>query len=138
MHRLLLEAILEDIFSDLIKKYPEQEVNLNQAKQKGVKPKYFQWIAKILQRTKEPINDIIPVVNAFDAKQRTGHPDQKPLEMIETIIKVSSNPGDLVVDFFCGSGTTLVAAKNTGRNAIGFEIQERWVNITKERLNSVV
>jgi hypothetical protein len=70
MHRLLLEAILEDIFSDLIKKYPEQEISLNQAKQKGVKPKYFQWIAKILQRTKEPINDIIPVINAFDAKQK--------------------------------------------------------------------
>lgn len=69
------------------------------------------------------------------AKDRVGHPDQKPLQMIETIIKASSNPGDLVVDFFCGSGTTLVAAKNTGRNALGFETQERWIKITKERLH---
>lgn len=79
-----------------------------------------------------------PALLGHLSKQRTGHPDQKPLEMIETIIKASSNPGDLVVDFFCGSGTTLVAAKNTGRNAIGFEVQERWVNIVKERLNGVV
>jgi site-specific DNA-methyltransferase (adenine-specific) len=79
-----------------------------------------------------------PALLGHLSKQRTGHPDQKPLEMIETIIKASSNPGDLVVDFFCGSGTTLVAAKNTGRNAIGFETQERWVNIIKERLNGAV
>lgn len=76
-----------------------------------------------------------PALLGHLAKDRVGHPDQKPLQMIETIIKASSDPGDLVVDFFCGSGTTLVAAKNTGRNAIGFEIQERWVQITQERLS---
>jgi site-specific DNA-methyltransferase (adenine-specific) len=76
-----------------------------------------------------------PAMIGHLAKDRVGHPDQKPLQMIETIIKASSNPGDLVVDFFCGSGTTLVAAKNTGRNALGFETQERWVKITKERLH---
>jgi site-specific DNA-methyltransferase (adenine-specific) len=77
-----------------------------------------------------------PALLGHLAKDRVGHPDQKPLQMIETIIKASSNPGDLVVDFFCGSGTTLVAAKNTGRNALGFETQERWVQTTKERLNA--
>jgi site-specific DNA-methyltransferase (adenine-specific) len=76
-----------------------------------------------------------PAMIGHLAKDRVGHPDQKPLQMIETIIKASSNPGDLVVDFFCGSGTTLVAAKNTGRNAIGFEIQERWIQVTQERLS---
>jgi site-specific DNA-methyltransferase (adenine-specific) len=79
-----------------------------------------------------------PALLGHLSKERVGHPDQKPLQMIETIIKTSSNPGDLVVDFFCGSGTTLVAAKNTKRNAIGFEVQERWVNTVKERLNGVV
>jgi site-specific DNA-methyltransferase (adenine-specific) len=79
-----------------------------------------------------------PALLGHLSKQRTGHPDEKPLQMIETIIKASSNPRDLVVDFFCGSGTTLVAAKNTDRNAIGFEIQEHWTNVTKERLNVII
>jgi DNA modification methylase len=54
--------------------------------------------------------------------------------MIETIIRASSNLGDFVLDPFAGSGTTLVAAKNTGRNALGFELETKWVNIIKERL----
>lgn len=75
-----------------------------------------------------------PALLGHLAKERVGHPDQKPLQMIETIIKASSNPGDMILDMFSGSGTTLVAAKNTNRNAIGFEVEERWQNIIKDRL----
>lgn len=69
MHLLLVEAILEDIFSDIVKKNPGLEDQLTFAKNKGVKPKYFAWLAKVLGNTQEPIQDIVPVLKAFDTKQ---------------------------------------------------------------------
>ena len=54
--------------------------------------------------------------------------------MIERIIKMSSIPGDTVLDPFLGSGTTLVAAKRLGRNGIGFELDESYSNEIKMRL----
>jgi hypothetical protein len=70
MHTLLVEAILEDIFSDMVKKYPHQESNLLFAKKRGIKPKYFQWLAKAMAQSMEPIEDVIPVVSAFDKNQQ--------------------------------------------------------------------
>jgi len=57
-----------------------------------------------------------------------------PLPMIERIIRMSTNKGDWVLDPFVGSGTTLVAAKRLGRNAIGFEIDEGYREIIEKRL----
>jgi 3-methyladenine DNA glycosylase AlkC len=64
------KAILEDILSDTIKKFPSSEKDLSTAKEKGVKPKYFPWLAKILSNTQEPVNDIIPLLITFDKKQQ--------------------------------------------------------------------
>jgi 3-methyladenine DNA glycosylase AlkC len=64
------KAILEDILSDTIKKFPSSEKDLATAKEKGVKPKYFPWLVKILSNTQEPVNDIIPLLIAFDKKQQ--------------------------------------------------------------------
>ena len=58
--------------------------------------------------------DDIPVMNAM-AKERLGYPTQKPLALLERIIKASSNEGDLVMDPFCGCGTAIHAAQNLGR-----------------------
>ena len=55
-------------------------------------------------------------------KERTGHPCQMPEAVLERIIRVSSNPGDLVLDPFAGSGTTLAAAKRLGRRYLGIEL----------------
>lgn len=63
------------------------------------------------------------------------HPTQKNLEVIEEIIKVHTNPGDLVFDPFSGSGTTVVACKETGRDAIGVEIDENYYKKSVERIN---
>lgn len=63
------------------------------------------------------------------------HPTQKHLEVIEEIIKVHTNPRDLILDPFSGSGTTVLACKNTGRDAIGVEIDENYFNKSVERLN---
>lgn len=62
------------------------------------------------------------------SKKKLGltHPTVYPLPMVERILKMSSNPGDTVLDPFLGSGTTLVAAKKLGRNGIGFELDSKY------------
>ena len=71
------------------------------------------------------------------AKERVGYDSQKPKFLLERIIKTSSNEDDVVADFFCGSGTSLVVAKELGRNYIGCDINPRAVEITNQRLEEV-
>jgi adenine-specific DNA-methyltransferase len=66
--------------------------------------------------------------------ERTPHPAQFPLHVIERIIKGSSNPGDVVLDPFMGSGTTAVASLSHGRKVIGFEINPGYCEIAAERI----
>jgi DNA modification methylase len=69
-------------------------------------------------------------------KDYTGHhPTQKPVLLLEDLIKTFSNENDLVVDLTMGSGSTLVACQNTNRNGIGIEMDENYFNIAKQRLN---
>ena len=63
------------------------------------------------------------------------HPTQKPLELMEYLVKTYSNENDLVLDFTMGSGTTGVACKKLNRNFIGIELDEKYFNIAKERIN---
>ena len=63
------------------------------------------------------------------------HPTQKPVSLCEYFIKTYSNEGDIVLDHFIGSGTTAVAAKNTNRKYIGFEKDDEYFEIAKNRLN---
>lgn len=69
--------------------------------------------------------------------ERTGYPTQKPEALLERIILASSNPGDLVADFFCGSGTTAVVAARTGRSYIAADSSFRAVHTTRRRLCSL-
>lgn len=62
------------------------------------------------------------------------HPTQKSQELCEWLIKTYTNEGDIVLDNCMGSGTTCLAAKNTGRRYIGFELDENYFNIAKERI----
>lgn len=66
------------------------------------------------------------------------HPTQKPLALLEYLIQTYTNPGGAVLDFTCGSGTTLRAAKNLNRRAIGIEIEERYCEIAARRLQQEV
>jgi len=68
------------------------------------------------------------------SKERTGWPTQKPLALLERIIRASSSPGDTVADFFAGSGTTLAAARQLGRGFIGCDIAPEAVRIARRRL----
>lgn len=67
-----------------------------------------------------------PALLGHLSRERVGHPDQKPLDLIEKTIKTSSKPCDLVLDAFTGSGTTLFACINTNRQYIAFEKDKFW------------
>jgi site-specific DNA-methyltransferase (adenine-specific) len=66
--------------------------------------------------------------------ERADHPTQKPLEIIERMLKASCPPGGVVLDPFMGSGTTALAAKRCGRNFVGFELNADYCDIIESRL----
>lgn len=86
-----------------------------------------------------PLSDVweIPYLNP-KAKERVGYPTQKPIILLEQIIKLVTDEGDLVLDPFAGSGTTLVAAKMLNRNYLGFDISKDAVELTNSRLEELV
>ena len=71
------------------------------------------------------------------AQERADYPTQKPEQLIERIIKASSNEGDLVADFFCGSGTTLAVAEKFGRKWIGTDLGKFGIHTSRKRLIGV-
>jgi site-specific DNA-methyltransferase (adenine-specific) len=72
-----------------------------------------------------------------NSRERTGYPTQKPVKLLERMIVASSQPGDVVLDFFAGSGTTGVAARRLGRHYVLVDINPLAVQIAKKRLNEV-
>jgi len=76
--------------------------------------------------------DINPLHSADN--ERLGYPTQKPLALLERIIQASSNPGDVVLDPFCGCGTTVCAAQKLGRQWIGIDITHLAIAIMRQRL----
>lgn len=78
----------------------------------------------------------IPQLNQV-ANERTDYPTQKPSELLERIIKASSNEGDIVADFFCGSGTTAAVAEKLGRKWIVTDLGKFAVHTTRKRLIGV-
>lgn len=82
-----------------------------------------------------PLSDVwdIPFLNP-KAKERTGYPTQKPVILLNQVINIASDEGDLVLDPFCGSGTTCVAAKFLNRKFIGIDKSFDAVELTNERL----
>lgn len=86
-----------------------------------------------------PLQDIwadIPPISS-QAKERLGYPTQKPLALLERIIEASSNPGDVVLDPFCGCGTTIAAAQKLGRQWIGIDVTHLSIALMKYRLTEM-
>lgn len=84
------------------------------------------------------IGDVLNSINIMSfSKEKVGYPTQKPLALLERIILASSNPGDLVMDCFLGSGTTAVAAVKNGRDFIGCDLSYHAINIATDRLKAL-
>ncbi len=83
-----------------------------------------------------PLQSVWTDINAINsqAKERIGYPTQKPLALLERIISASSNPGDVVLDPFCGCATACVAAEKLGRKWVGIDISEKAVELVNMRL----
>ncbi|MBI3660919.1 restriction endonuclease [Candidatus Acetothermia bacterium] len=95
-------------------------------------PQYKRYLSKGM-----PIQDTItdiPPINS-QAAERLGYPTQKPLALLERIIQASSNEGDLVLDPFCGCGTTIIAAQKLKRHWIGIDITHLAISLMKYRLH---
>jgi adenine-specific DNA-methyltransferase len=87
----------------------------------------------------QPLNDlwtnVLPVVSW--SKERLGYDTQKPEALLERVIKLGSNPDDLVADFFCGSGTTAAVAEKLGRRWIACDLGRFAIHITRKRLLNI-
>ncbi len=99
----------------------------------GTVPRYKRYLDEMLG---VPLQDLWVDIGplASRSKERIGYPTQKPLALLERIIKASSNEGDIVLDPFCGCATACVAAENLGRRWIGIDISSKAVELVNMRL----
>ena len=93
------------------------------------KDEFGRWYTMAAMRDVWEINAV-----GRSSKERTGYPTQKPLALLKRIIRASSNPGDLILDPFCGCATACVAAQALGRKWVGIDVAETAWQLTKERM----
>ena len=94
-------------------------------------PRYKSYLST---KQGNPASDIITHIPPVAGNEATGWPTQKPLALYEHFIAASTNPGDWVLDPFCGCATTMVAAERLGRQWVGIDIDEVAIGITQKRL----
>ena len=73
-----------------------------------------------------------------NSKEKVNHPTQKPLKLIDRIVKIGTNEGDLILDNVCGSGTTGLASINLGRKFIGIEKEQKYYEIAVKRIEDAL
>lgn len=99
----------------------------------GAVPRYKRYLDEVQGIAIGDTWDDIAPINS-QAGERLGYPTQKPLALLERIIQASSNPGDVVLDPFCGCGTAIAAAQRLGRRWIGIDITHLSISLQKYRL----
>jgi adenine-specific DNA-methyltransferase len=102
----------------------------------GTVPQYKRYLDEMPGVPIQDIWDDLSAVNS-QAKEALGYATQKPESLLERIIKLSSNEGDLVADFFCGSGTTAAVAEKLGRKWICTDLGKFAIHTTRKRLIQV-
>src|SRR5216110_50051 len=102
-------------------------------KDKSKRPRLKRYLDEMPGRLMGTVWTDIPPINS-QAQERLGYPTQKPQALLERIISASSNPGDVVLDEFCGCGTTIHAAQKLDRQWIGIDITYLAINLIKRRL----
>lgn len=102
---------------------------------KGTMPKYEEIIRPFHVTGDMEFTDVwnYPNVRPYKGK----HPAEKPLDMLEAIIKASSNEGDVVLDCFSGSGSTAIAALKLNRQAISIEIDNKWIDVCRKKFDAL-
>ena len=101
----------------------------------GKKGKRYKRYVKDVLASGKPLDDVwqIPIINSA-AKERTGYPTQKPLALLDNIIRASSNEGDIVLDPFCGCATALVAADRLRRKWVGIDLSPLAIKLVNDRI----
>jgi hypothetical protein len=99
----------------------------------GAVPRFKRYLDEQQARAIDDIWIDIPPLNS-QAAERLGYPTQKPLALLERIIRAASNPNDVVLDAFCGCGTALLAAENLARQWIGIDISPTACRVMAQRL----
>lgn len=132
-----------------MKYYPQGLIGVNKTKKNSSKRQglishannYMDKDNQLLQDGKEYVQKFTNypsnILN-YNCESKYVHPTQKPLELIEYLVKTYTNEGDTVLDFTMGSGTTGVACKHLNRNFIGIELDESYFNIAKDRIEGVL
>ena len=100
---------------------------------KGGMPQYKRYRDELKGKAISDLWDDVDRINPVGA-ERLGYPTQKPVALLERIVSASSNPGDVVLDPFCGCGTTIAAAQKLGRHWIGIDITNLAITLQKYRL----
>ena len=112
-------------------KHTKQQA-IDHANENRNQPAWSLWIGK--EEIAEVYNDHAVGTYAFTVNESQGYPTQKPEALLERIIKASSNEGDLVADFFCGSGTTAAVAEKLGRRWITSDLGRYAIHTTRKRM----
>jgi DNA modification methylase len=145
LHDTILYYVKSDeaIFNVIRNEYGEKSGKADSHYKQDESGRWYRWQKRagkepykiFLSEAGRRIGDVwdIPIINA-SAKERLGYPTQKPETLLERIIQASSNPGDLVLDPFCGCGTAVVAAQKLGRRWIGIDITHVAITVMKKRL----
>lgn len=103
---------------------------------KTKRPRLKRYLEENQGHVVDDVWDDIPPVNS-QTVERSGYDTQKPLVLLERIIEASSNPGDVVADVFCGSGTTVVAAERLDRRWVGCDLGRFAIHTTRKRLLNI-
>lgn len=130
--KTLLKTYSQETFERL-----KADNRLIAAESAGARWSYKQYLAE--SSGTRQIDDIWTDINAINpvAKERLGYPTQKPEALLERIIEASSKPGDVVIDPFCGCGTTIAAAQKLKRRWIGIDITHLAINLIRTRLRDM-
>lgn len=78
------------------------------------------------------------IMNKAEGAGANVHPTQKPIRLMHSLVDLFTDPDDVILDPFCGSGSTLRAAKDLGRRAIGIEVDERYCEVAAKRMSQAV
>lgn len=121
--------------------YNPQMVPLNKPTRAGVERKRTEIMGGVGETTNYTTNKVRThtypkTIQTFSMDKRIGHPTQKPVALFEYMIKTYSNEGDVVLDMTAGSGTTAIAAMNTGREYICIEQDDDYFELMKSRVTS--